>query len=291
MNKRKWLPASKGFTLVELLVVIGLIALLIAMLLPALNKARQQSQAATCLSNMRQLGQGLMLFAHEHNGYLPKAWLNNRPKTSLPGDAASIAAEASASDSWRYPYPFIGWDYVLLRYTKNNKQIFQCPSDPEGPLRGVTFDSIEGSEAADDNIPASYRMNISNNPDAFTAIKITKLKRSTEMIVICDGAKAQTPGFAPWHHVATWESGADGQLGPKTKKNVASDRHFKKANYTFADGHAETMGWEATWTPLGPHQWGAAPSNFYSLQNRWRMLYLIPSVPANATQPDHNKSL
>ena len=158
-----------------------------------------------------------MLFSHEHKGYLPKAWLNDRPTSNCPATQPASPLE-SRTDSWGYPYPFIGWDYVLLGYVKNNKQIFQCPSDPEGPLRGVTFDSIEGNQAADDNIPASYRMNLSNNPDAFTAIKITKLKPSTEMIVICDGAKAKTAGFA---RGITWRRGNRARTGswdPRPRK-------------------------------------------------------------------------
>jgi prepilin-type processing-associated H-X9-DG protein/prepilin-type N-terminal cleavage/methylation domain-containing protein len=281
------LKKDAGFTLVELLVVIGIIAVLIGVLLPALSKARQQSQATACLSNMRQLGQALVMFSQEHNGFLPKGWYNNRPVTTPPADTNSIAAEAGASDSWRYPYPFLGWDYVLLGYIKNGKQVFQCPSDPEGPLRGVTFDSIQGDAADTDNIPASYRLNMSNNADPLTAIKISRLRRSTEAIIIADGAKAVTAGFAPWHHVATWESGADGQLGIKSKRNIASERHSKKANYTFADGHAQTMDWESTWKPIGPHQYGPSPTLFYSEQNMWRLMY---EIPAGKTAPDHNKS-
>src|SRR5918993_1838989 len=61
-----------AFTLVELLVVIGIIALLISMLLPALNKAREASKAANCLSNLRQINTAFLLFAHDNKGYLPQ---------------------------------------------------------------------------------------------------------------------------------------------------------------------------------------------------------------------------
>lgn len=65
---------NTAFTLVELLVVIGIISVLIAILLPALNKARAAAQAVTCASNHRQLVMGLRMYAEEHKGFFPPVY-------------------------------------------------------------------------------------------------------------------------------------------------------------------------------------------------------------------------
>lgn len=70
-NGRPNRTAKAAFTLVELLVVIGIIALLIAILLPALNRAREQAKMAACLSNQRQIALAMIMYANENKGSLP----------------------------------------------------------------------------------------------------------------------------------------------------------------------------------------------------------------------------
>lgn len=61
----------KGFTLIELLVVVAIIAILAAMLLPALSRARERARSAVCMSNLKQLGLALLQYTEDYNGYLP----------------------------------------------------------------------------------------------------------------------------------------------------------------------------------------------------------------------------
>jgi prepilin-type N-terminal cleavage/methylation domain-containing protein len=69
----------RAFTLVELLVVIGIIALLLAILLPALSRVREASNRAKCLANIAELGRAALLYAHDNKDHLPDAGSATRP--------------------------------------------------------------------------------------------------------------------------------------------------------------------------------------------------------------------
>src|SRR4051812_41644478 len=78
-------PRKYGFTLVELLVVIGIIALLISMLLPALNQARKQAESTQCLAQLRQCGQTLYIYANQNKGYFPTGVVDSVDKLPSGG--------------------------------------------------------------------------------------------------------------------------------------------------------------------------------------------------------------
>ena len=93
-------PCPRGFTLVELLVVIGIIALLIGILLPTLNKARQTAATTACLSQLHQFGIVSTMYANDNHDYMfPSYWYNLSQPSSLQNILAQYFKLPNNSDS------------------------------------------------------------------------------------------------------------------------------------------------------------------------------------------------
>jgi prepilin-type processing-associated H-X9-DG protein len=275
--------------LVELLVVIGIIAVLISVLLPALGKARAQAQVVACKSNLRQLVLATQMFAQEHKGYLPKAENN--------AAAVVMGFSTPMSESWGLSWPSFEWEHVLLKYMGNKKDVFQCPSDSDPKIR------FPGNDPINSNIPGSYRYNWSNeiyggdkdpgghyNTTSFTSPKISQLKPGDHAIMFMDGSGSYYDGIA-WQDPTQPLSfvnmkTTDGRyslfnnialafpidMAQTNPYNVAFRRHSRQfngpwdnlsaserdrarrtglANYAFMDGHVETLTFPDTWQSVG----------------------------------------
>jgi prepilin-type N-terminal cleavage/methylation domain-containing protein/prepilin-type processing-associated H-X9-DG protein len=136
-------PRRNAFSLVELLVVIGIIALLLALLLPALSKARRQSQTVQCLTNLRSIGQALVIYENNNRGWVYPV----KPQESAPGGVIGYGTNVPPHERWPMrvfkvtgaptdPLPYDPDSYdVADRRTFDaapfTPPVLRCPSDPD----------------------------------------------------------------------------------------------------------------------------------------------------------------
>ena len=126
---------AAAFTLVELLVVIGIIALLIAILLPSLNRARETANRVKCGSNLRQIGQAYLLYSNENKGMPPRTYYEAGPGKPFTDSAPPFTQlGAGAAQPFGGSKGFVGTNnvtaalFLLVRTKDVTPDIFICPS-------------------------------------------------------------------------------------------------------------------------------------------------------------------
>jgi prepilin-type N-terminal cleavage/methylation domain-containing protein/prepilin-type processing-associated H-X9-DG protein len=262
---------KRGFTLIELLVVIAIIAILAAILFPVFAQARESARSISCLSNMKQIGLALRMYAQDYDETFSNIRL---------GDWSGGCCNQD-----------LIWKNVIQPYIKN-KQIFACPSNPSAVLTPgnkitkVTNGQGEGWLYEPDAVmPISYGMNSTVTtwvPANFATdwagssawvdyrpLKDARLVRPAETIAIGEVAWDDADVHIGWAGIDGGGGGCDGGDNDPNQPNKGLMGHRstypsgpgKQANFTFWDGHAKNRRWAQTVLPLRQNQWVIDPVN------------------------------
>jgi len=277
-----------GFTLVELLVVIAIIALLMAVLLPALNRAREQGKRVVCLSNLRQMTLGWMAYAEANNDKI----VNGAPMGTgdfcpgCPGGPEYMRKAKAPTDPKDDHYkeiPWIGTAYgattdlskkcaintgALWKYIQDHK-MYRCPTGNKGEvITYVVVDSMNG-------LPRNFTIN------AGVWLKNrNQVKRTATQLVFIDEGRVSPDSYAVHYNEGSAPSSEIWWDPPMV-------RHGDGTTLSFVDGHAEHWKWSSKETvDLGRKgEYNVAPKtpdgkqDLYKMQIRcWSKIGYTPSV-------------
>ncbi len=219
-------PSSSktGLTLVELLIVAGVLAILAAILFPTFHYVREKSRATSCLSNARQLGASILMYASDNDQRYPRS--------------------GALTDA--------NWANSIQPYAKNTS-IYLCPSATAEDFGGHQPDNSQGLFAV------SYAYNcyiggmLERGPDRDQGLSIAAIARPSSAVLLTEGGTTAKEGVpsAQWKNKRIYSVDASTLLADALTSGVITEeaagpvapkaRHNGKASVTFADGHAKSL--------------------------------------------------
>jgi prepilin-type N-terminal cleavage/methylation domain-containing protein/prepilin-type processing-associated H-X9-DG protein len=256
--------SDAGFTLIELLVVIAIIAILAALLLPALSNAKTRAQSIRCVNNLKQMQTAWLAYTHDNQDVMPLNLVSAAPPGyDLPG-------------SWVLGNA--GWQADLTNITSGtlfdyvrSVGVYLCPADPAKTMNHLPVNRSYGTQVSLHSAgvfltftwPAPYM----------------QFRDCVKLSAIQLPGPSQVWGFlefsAAGHDYGSWDFYVDNLYHEWAHQ--PSDRHSRGCNLTFLDGHVEHYRWKA------PHEWrgGLGPEpvkGANDLDDYTRLLAGVPRV-------------
>jgi prepilin-type N-terminal cleavage/methylation domain-containing protein/prepilin-type processing-associated H-X9-DG protein len=257
-------PRAAGFTLIELLVVIAIIAILSALLLPALSKARERAQAVICLNNTKQLLLAWHIYANDNADRLPynlgmvgtsfrtdQNWVNNVMTWDLSSDNTNLATLTKASLG-----PLVG----------GNTSVYRCPSDQAlssvqraagwtARIRSYSMNAMVGDAGSFVTNGANI-----NNPGYVQFLKLTQVPQPSEIFVFLDEhPDSIDDGYfldksPAKENASASEYGASSGSVPSGAQwtDLPASYHNGATAFSYADGHSSLHRWQAPNTVRPP---------------------------------------
>jgi prepilin-type N-terminal cleavage/methylation domain-containing protein/prepilin-type processing-associated H-X9-DG protein len=251
MSAGERMRSRKGFTLVELLVVIGIIAVLIALLMPALQRAREHANRAVCLGNLRQLAAAIIMYNNENRGHFPAQgsgqneddwvfWENDQVYKRDPNQGALVA--------------YLGGHY--------SPDVYRCPSDVV-ENHTATFDTAAGHTWGTPLISYSVNNRICRRVDkprptdpAQLALQqtcqklvVTQIRHPWQKILFVDeSSETIDDGCWNWSSYFSDVKNMISNRHDKRKENTRKEAGFAmqiryggRGNVAFVDGHCDSL--------------------------------------------------
>jgi prepilin-type N-terminal cleavage/methylation domain-containing protein/prepilin-type processing-associated H-X9-DG protein len=233
----------KGFTLIELLVVIAIIAILAAILFPVFARAREKARQSSCLSNVKQISLGAMMYTQDYDETYPPGLVGS------PGMGQGVVSQSNYFLDSKMHYDII-YPYVM------NVQVFFCPSGNKGSAYSSDY---------------GFNGNLCRDVRTGTLpVKMAAVKAPAEIFTCLDAGPYMVdqydvtgPQGAFWYVPGTWDEARDptavgfgsSLLSGFAQSDYQGGRHNEGINIGFADGHAKWLSGQYVrgnlqhWTP------------------------------------------